>query len=75
MGDEGASAKRKIPATPLAAILVLSLVTWWFFYAQSMPLDPGATAVVVGIWAAVVVSSRWIWQLVCKKQKRRKEHQ
>ena len=53
--------KAKIPVTLLSMILVLSLATWWFFYAVSMRLDSGATAVVVGLWIGIVMTGRWIW--------------
>lgn len=71
--DDGNVTKRSIPVTSLAAILILSLATWWFFYAQSTPLDPVATGVVVGIWAAIILTGRWIWQLMRDRKGKRKE--
>ena len=73
MDDENVS-KRKIPVAALAAILVLSLATWWFFYAQSTPLDSVATGVVVGIWAGLVLTSRWLWQYIRDRKLKPKEH-
>lgn len=72
MGDESSGTK-KIPLASLALILVLSLATWWFFYAQSVPLDRGATAIVVGIWTAVVLLIRWMWHLSHKSKTAAKE--
>jgi hypothetical protein len=51
-------------------ILLLSLVTWVFFYFASMPLDSRATAVVCGGWALLVYVGKW---LRSQFQKDRKE--
>jgi hypothetical protein len=51
----------KIPLAALVYILLLSLATWYFFYATSVPLDSGATTVVVGIWTGIVWLTRWAW--------------
>ncbi|MGH7846404.1 MAG: toll/interleukin-1 receptor domain-containing protein [Candidatus Binatia bacterium] len=55
------SQTRSNPVSSIGVILVLSLVTWWYFYVVSMPLDPGATLVVVGAWVAIVMLGRRIW--------------
>jgi len=49
--------------------LVLSLGTWCFFYAVAMPLDSGATAVVVGLWMVIVIAAQMIWHRVRKFRK------
>jgi len=52
----------KVPVGALAAILVLSLGVWTFFYlSPGAPLDASETAVVVGISAGIVLLSRFIW--------------
>lgn len=46
----------------LAAILVLSLGVWTFFYlSPGAPLDASETAVVVGVCAGAVLLARWVW--------------
>jgi hypothetical protein len=46
----------------LAAILVLSLAVWAYFYVSpGPPLNASETAVVVGLCAAAVVIARWLW--------------
>ena len=55
----------------LAAILVLSLAVWTFFYVSpGAPLDAAETAVVVGVCAAAVIAARWVWQRVRGVEKR-----
>ena len=52
----------KPPVGALAAILVLSLAVWMYFYlSPGAPLDASETAVVVGISAGVVLLSRFVW--------------
>ena len=62
------SQTRPKPITSIGVILVLSLATWWYFYTISMPLDPGATLVVVGAWIAIVMLVRRIWAARAKNQ-------
>jgi hypothetical protein len=46
----------------LAAILVLSLGVWLFFYlSPGAPLTGAETAVVVGACAGAVLLARWLW--------------
>jgi hypothetical protein len=52
----------KIPVVLVSPILILSLATWWFFYAMSLPLDSGATLAVVGMWTGIAIFARWIWK-------------
>ncbi len=68
MAEEGAPAKRRVPVIAMAAILVLSLLTYWFFNQQAMPLDKASSAVVVGLWTAIVLISRWIWLAFVKRR-------
>lgn len=68
MGDDSVLAKRKVPVASLAVILILSLATYWFFNARSMPLDKPSTAIVVGIWTAIVLSLRWLWNLILSRR-------
>lgn len=52
----------KLPTGALAAVLVLSLAVWVFFYlSPGAPLDAGETAVVVGVCAGAVFVARWLW--------------
>lgn len=52
----------KASAGTLAAILVLSLGVWTFFYlSPGAPLNASETAVVVGACSGAVVLGRWIW--------------
>jgi hypothetical protein len=52
----------KASAGTLAAILVLSLAVWTFFYlSPGAPLDGAETTVVVGVCAGVVLLARWVW--------------
>ena len=69
------SQTRPKPATSIGLIFVLSLATWGYFYVVSMPLDPGATLVVVGAWIAVVMLLRQIWAARAKSREnvRRRE--
>jgi hypothetical protein len=62
--------RQGIPISPIAAILVLSLATWSYFYAMSMPLDPAGTVVVVGVWISVVLFIRWIWTTLSRPRTR-----
>jgi hypothetical protein len=45
---------------PLTIVILLSLVTWSFFYAKQMPLAPADTSLVVGFWLLVVFAVRWM---------------
>ena len=57
----GPKLSAKSGAFPLAfLVLVLSLVTWYFFYIQSMPLTAGDTAVVVVFWIVMVIVGKWL---------------
>ena len=42
-------------------VIALSLGTWVFFYEQNLKLQPSDTVIVVGVWLAVVLFTRWIW--------------
>jgi hypothetical protein len=51
----------KASAGTLAAILVLSLCVWTYFYlSPGAPLNASETAVVVGLCAGAVLVARWI---------------
>lgn len=52
----------------LAAVIVLSLAMWTFFYVYTpdTPLGPSETAVVVGTCVVVVFGTRWIWSRLRK---------
>jgi protein-S-isoprenylcysteine O-methyltransferase Ste14 len=45
----------------VAAVLVLSLLTWMFFSYEGMPLTAGSTLIVMGTWALVVAVVLWLW--------------
>ena len=52
----------KLSPGVLAAILVLSLSVWTFFYVSpGAPLNASETAVVVGVCAGAVLVARWVW--------------
>ena len=52
----------KASAGTLAAILVLSLAVWTYFYlSPGAPLNGSETAVVVGVCAGAVLLARFIW--------------
>lgn len=57
---------------PLIAILVLSLLSWLFFYLQGMPLSGPETTVVVGAWFLIVFSvklgRRWLQHRLVKNK-------
>jgi hypothetical protein len=38
----------------VAVVLIVSVITWIFFYLQDMPLDPSGTSFVVTAWAVIV---------------------
>ena len=57
---------RKFSST-IAAVLVLSLATWLFFYLKSMPLGLPETTVIVGFWLAVALVVKWIAGCIWKK--------
>lgn len=48
----------KASSTTVLLILALSLATWAFFHLESMPLGPGETAVVAGVWAVLVLGAK-----------------
>lgn len=51
-----------LSAGTLAAILVLSLAVWTFFYlSPGASLNASETAVVVGVCAGAVLVARWAW--------------
>ncbi len=52
----------------LAAVVILSLAIWMFFYVRTpdTPLTPAEMAVVVGAWAVVVFGGKWIWSRLRK---------
>jgi amino acid transporter len=45
-------------------ILVLSLLTWSYFYYESMPLSPRDTSFVVGVWFLVVLAIKIVGQKI-----------
>lgn len=45
-------------------VVLLSLVSWSFFYVRQMPLAPAETSVVVGFWLLFVFGGRWIIGLI-----------
>jgi hypothetical protein len=53
----------KSSVTTLAAVLVVSLAVWSFFYVAmpASPLTAGETAIIVGASAAVVLLVRRLW--------------
>ena len=57
----GPKLSAKTGALPLTfLVLVLSLVTWYVFYMQSMPLTAGDTAVVVVFWIIMIIAGKWL---------------
>jgi len=38
----------------VAVVLIMSLITWIFFYLQDMPLDPSDNTFVVTAWALII---------------------
>jgi len=43
------------------AIVSLSLLTWLFFYLESVPLNPSETTIVVSVCAGLVLLGKWAW--------------
>jgi hypothetical protein len=48
----------------LILVVILSLVSWSFFYVKQMPLGSAETSVVVGFWLVVVFGIRWTISLI-----------
>jgi hypothetical protein len=44
-----------------AAVLLLTLAVWVFFYVEQMPLDPGSTAIVALVATLLVLAVRRLW--------------
>jgi len=56
----------------LVLVVILSLVTWSFFYVKEMPLRSAETSVVVGFWLVVVFGIRWTIGMIGKHKRRTK---
>jgi hypothetical protein len=54
----------------LILVVILSLVSWSFFYLKQMPLGSAETSVVVGFWLLVVFGVRWIIGLIGRHKRR-----
>ena len=54
----------------LILVVLLSLVSWSFFYLKQMPLGSAETSVVVGFWLLVVFGVRWIIGLIGRHKRR-----
>ena len=50
----------------LILVVILSLVTWSFFYVKEMPLGSAETSVVVGFWLVVAFGIRWTIGMIGK---------
>jgi hypothetical protein len=48
------------------AVLVLSLITWTFFYLRGLPLGAGETTVVVGAFGLIVALANWAFRRIRK---------
>jgi uncharacterized membrane protein YgcG len=54
----------------LILVVLLSLVSWSFFYLKQMPLGSAETSVVVGFWLLGVFGVRWIIGLIGRHKRR-----
>jgi drug/metabolite transporter (DMT)-like permease len=54
----------------LILVVILSLITWSFFYVKEMPLGSAETSVVVGFWLVVVFGIRWTIGMIGKHKRR-----
>ena len=52
----------------LILVVILSLITWSFFYVKQMPLGSAETSVVVGFWLVVVFGIRWAIILIGRRK-------
>ena len=53
----------------LILVVILSLITWSFFYVKEMPLGSAETSVVVGFWLVVVFGIRWALGMIGKRKR------
>ena len=53
----------------LILVVILSLISWSFFYVKQMPLGPAETSVVVGFWLLVVFGVRWMIGLIARHKR------
>lgn len=51
----------KIAAPIFISVILLSLLTWWFFYESGDPLTPPETTLVVGVYLGIALVVRWLW--------------
>ena len=56
--------RRNVFLVCLILVVMLSLISWSFFYVKQMPLGPAETSVVVGFWLLVVFGVRWMMGLI-----------
>lgn len=65
----------KASAALLGAILATSVVAWTllFFLTPGDALTPAETLVVVGVCAALVLVTRWIWSWILRARGRHAE--
>jgi len=54
----------------IVTVTVLSLGTWVFFYKEDMRLTASETTVVVGLWLAIVLLTKWLWVRIRGKGKK-----
>jgi hypothetical protein len=56
----------------LAAILAASVTAWTllYFLTPGDPLTPAETLVIVGVCAALVLMTRWVWSLILRTRGR-----
>ncbi|HZP04110.1 MAG TPA: hypothetical protein VFB43_04350 [Terracidiphilus sp.] len=55
-------------------VVLLSLVSWTFFYMKQMPLASAETSVVVGFWLLIVFGTRWILNLIGRSKRHTTVH-
>jgi len=57
-GPDNQNGRDSRPVINAVIVLLLSFLTWWFFYVETFPLDVSGTCVVVAGWSAVVLAVR-----------------
>jgi uncharacterized PurR-regulated membrane protein YhhQ (DUF165 family) len=69
----GPHSATKVVMAAVSSALILSLITWYLFYQEGMPLNTADIAVVTGFWLAVVTMLKWLWKCFFAQRQRRNQ--
>ncbi|BCT68593.1 hypothetical protein NNRS527_02196 [Nitrosospira sp. NRS527] len=60
--------KLSIAVTILVPVILLSLLTWQFFFETGDTLTAPETTLVVGIYLIIILTARWLWSRLPHKR-------